>query len=435
VPGFREPFTLADRQSILDNVPQLLSPAAQLLAETKNKRPQVTIRFIGDSMKLVRTALALWMLIPLSVPALADFKYTDTSQITGGALAGMANFAAKFSKDSRAAMQPVATTHYVKGNRLRTDNSDGTVQIIDLDGRRMISIDNQKKTYSVVTFDEMKAAMEKAMQNASDPPPAKKPDAPAQNTQVQVTPKVTVLPGTGTRVILGQNTTETKIKLDMEVQSQNNGQASPTTPPSTSDPAGAPTSVTFYMTMDTYVAPTVPGYQEFGEFYKKMAKEVNWVPPTNIHIDPRMTQGMSEMQKNSASLKGLPLLSYITMGVPTPPNSNQNSAQTSSNSSSNSNSSSSSSSSSVPTSSSDAVVKGLGSLFGKKKQQQDNSQSATPAPPPNPNADPNALMEMTTQVTSFSDSSLDGSLFDIPASYTQVQQSPDQIFNRPAPRH
>jgi hypothetical protein len=386
-------------------------------------------------LKLVRTALALLLLMPLSVPALADFKYTDTSQITGGALAGMANFAAKFSKDSRAAMQPVATTHYVKGNRLRTDNSDGTVQIIDLDGRRMISIDNQKKTYSVVTFDEMKAAMEKAMQNASDPPPAKKPDAPAQNPQVQVTPKVTVLPGTGTRVILGQNTTETKIKLDMEVQSQNNGQASPTTPPSTSDPAGAPTSVTFYMTMDTYVAPTVPGYQEFGEFYKKMAKEVNWVPPTNIHIDPRMTQGMSEMQKNSASLKGLPLLSYITMGVPTPPNSNQNSAQTSSNSSSNSNSSSSSSSSSVPTSSSDAVVKGLGSLFGKKKQQQDNSQSATPAPPPNPNADPNALMEMTTQVTSFSDSSLDGSLFDIPASYTQVQQSPDQIFNRPAPRH
>jgi hypothetical protein len=382
-------------------------------------------------MKFIRTVIAILLIAPLSVPALADFKYTDTSQITGGALMGMANFAAKFSKDSRAAMQPTTTTHYIKANRMRTESSDGTVQIIDLDGRRIISIDNLKKTYSVMTFDEMKAAMEKAQQDAQQKmKDAQKTDPQAQNAQLQVTPKITVLPGSGTRVLLGQNTTETKIKMDMNMQATGNGQPG-AQPASTS---GQPNNVTMTMTMDMFVAPTVPGYQEVGEFYKKMAKEVNWVPPSNIHIDPRMNQGMTELQKNSDALKGLPLLSYISMGVPTPPNGDQSTAQNSQNNSRNNSNSSSSSDSSVPTSGSDAVVKGLGSLFGKKKQQQNNAAQSPNAPPPNPNPDPNALMEMTTYVTSFSDSALDATLFDIPAGYAQVQQNPDQMFNRPAPR-
>lgn len=390
-------------------------------------------------MKVIRSMLSILLLIPLCVPARADFKYTDTSQITGGALMGMASFAAKFSKDSRQAFQPVTTTHSVKGNHLRTDNSDGSVQIIDLDGRRVIAIDNLKKTYSVATFEEIKAALEKARQNLQQntqqqpqPQGGKK-----QDTQVTVTPKFTVLPGSGSRVILGQNTTETKIKMDMEMQTQNTGQTPISAPATGSAPPNGPNSVTFTMTTDMFVAPSVAGYQEIAEFYKRMAREVNWVPPANLHVDPRMTQGMEEMQKNSAALTGLPLLSYVSMGMPVSPDGAPDSSQNSSSVPPRSNSSSSNSSDSVPTNSSDAVVKGLGSLFGKKKQQQqDNSssQAATPAPPPNPNSDPNALMEMTMQVTSFSDSSLDASVFEIPAGYTRVQENPDQILGHTAPR-
>lgn len=378
-------------------------------------------------MNSVRKSLSILLLLPLvSTPAFADFKYTDTSQITGGALMGMASFAAKFSKDSRAAMQPITTTHYIKGNKMRTDGSDGSIQIIDLDGRRIISIDNQKRTYSVSTFEEIKAAMEKARQDAAakaQQNPGK--DGKPQDAQLQVTPKITVLPGSGSRTILGQDTKETKVKMDMEMQAQNNGQAPPPKP-------GEPNSITFTMTMDTFVAPSVSGYQEIGEFYKKMAKEVNWVPPSNIHVDPRMTQGMSELQKNSDALKGLPMLSYITMGIPPQPGSNPNGTQNTSNPSSSDNSKSTDSGSSVPTSGSDAVVKGLGSLFNKrKKQQDDNAKAGTPAPPPNPNPDPNALMEMTTQVSSFSDSPLDASLFDIPAGFTQVQADANQMLLAP----
>ena len=381
-------------------------------------------------MNSVRKSLSILLLLPLvSSPALADFKYTDTSQITGGALMGMASFAAKFSKDSRAAMQPITTTHYIKGNRMRTDGSDGSIQIIDLDGRRIISIDNQKRTYSVATFEEIKAAMEKARQDAEAKAQQNAgKNEKAQDAQLQVTPKITVLPGSGTRTILGQDTKETKVKMDMEMQAQNNGEAPPPKP-------GEPNSVTFTMTMDTFVAPNVSGYQEVGEFYKKMAKEVNWVPPSNIHVDPRMTQGMSELQKNSDALKGLPMLSYISMGIPPQPGTDPNTSQASSNTSSNDSSKSTDSGNSIPTSGSDAVVKSLGSLFGnkkKKQQQDDNAKAGTPAPPANPNPDPNALMEMTTQVSSFSDSPLDASLFEIPAGYAQVQADPDQMLLTPA---
>jgi hypothetical protein len=383
-------------------------------------------------MNLVRKSMSILLVLPMiATPALADFKYTDTSQITGGALMGMANFAAKFSKDSRAAMQPITTTHYIKGNKMRTDGSDGSIQIIDLDGRRVISIDNEKKTYSIATFDQIKAAMEKAQADAAAK--AKQtPEKPAQGQeaqQLQVTPKITVLPGAGSRTILGQDTKETKIKMDMEMQAQDkNGQPAQAAQP------GQPNSVTISMTMDTFVAPSVSGYREIGEFYKKMATEVNWVPPSNIHVDPRMSQGMSELAKNSDALKGLPMLSYTTMSIPPQPGmTSSGSQQTASNNSSGDNSRSTDSGSSTPTSPSDAMVKGLGSLFNKrKKNQDDNAKAGTPAPPPNPNPDPNALMEMTTQVSSFSDSPLDASLFDIPAGFTQVQGDPNQMLLAPA---
>ena len=71
------------------------------------------------------------------------------------------------------------------------------------------------------------------------------------------------------------------------------------------------------MNVDTSVAPGVTGYQEFAQFYRRMAQEVNWMtlPAMNVQIDPRVAQGMSELQKNSDALKGFPLLSYVSMTI------------------------------------------------------------------------------------------------------------------------
>jgi hypothetical protein len=128
-------------------------------------------------------------------------------------------------------------------------------------------------------------------------------------------------------------------------------------------------------------------------------------------------------------MKGFPLLSYVSMTMVAtqdgkPVTMSQNGA-------SNQQPSNPPPQSAPPpdNSPSGLMVKGLGGLFGKKKDNSSTPPANQPgAPPPNPNADPNALMEMTTQVTSFSVSSLDGSLFDIPAGYMLVDEDPMAVF-------
>ncbi len=333
-------------------------------------------------MKPIQTTLAVVLLVQsLALSARADFQYTETSQVTGGALVGMMKFAGVFArgdakKQEQQAMQPTSTTHYVKGGHLRIDNADGTSQIIDLEGKRVISINNTNKTYAVATFDQIRDAMQKAMQNVQtqqDTQPKQNPEA--QNPQLNITPTVKVTPGTGNRVILGQSTNETKFEMDITMQATGTGPNAP--------PPGQPNSVTMTTNMDTFVAPSVSGYGEFAEFYRRMAKEVNWMTlPPNIHVaDPRVSQSMAELQQNSGALKGLPMLSYVNMGMmpvggangsesatsavqtqPAPPP-----TQTTSNSSGDS----------IPTSPSAALAKGLGGLFNKRKAQQQQNSGST----------------------------------------------------------
>jgi hypothetical protein len=392
-------------------------------------------------MKTIRALLAVLFLLATTAPARADFRYTETSQMTGGSLLKIMKFASVFArgdtkKQEKQMLEPTATTHYVKGGRLRTDNADGTVQIIDLEGQRVIAIDTNKKTYGVATFEQIRAAMQPAQQQVQ----AQLQQNPEQQQQVQdaqikLTPTIHVTPGTSNRVILDQPTNETKVEMDMAMQVTATGPDAP--------PPGQPNSATATMEMnvDSFVAPSVTGYLEFAKFYRRMAQEVDWMKlpaMTNIQIaDPRVSQGMAELQKNSDAMKGFPMLSYVTMtmvaigpdGKPITADS-QGGAQNQQASNPPPTQSSNSSDGGFPTSPSAAALKGLGGLFGKKKQQdKDNSSSnQASAPSANPNSDPNALMEMTTQVTTFSDSSLDGGLFDIPAGYMQMQEDPMAVF-------
>jgi hypothetical protein len=396
-------------------------------------------------MKPVRANLAVLLLIAsFALPARADFKYTETSQVTGGALVSMMKVAGIFArgdakKQEQQAMQPTSTTHYVKGSKLRTDNADGTSQVIDLANKRVISIDNTNKTYGVATFDQIHDAMVQAMQNAQQRQQAQLAQHPElQNAQLNITPAIKVTPGTGNRVILGQSTNETKVEMDMTMQA--------TGAAANARPSGQPNSATMTTNMDTFVAPSVTGYQEFAQFYRHMAEDVSWMQlPSSIHVtDPRVSQSMAELQQNSEALKGFPMLSYVSMGMASvgQTNGSQTAVQNQSPAppSQTNSSSSNSSRDDFPTSPSAVVTKGLGSLFGKKKQSQEQSSQSgkstdqgnasgdTAAPPQNSSSNPNDLIEVTTQVTQFSDSSLDGSLFDTPAGYKQIQVDPAVIM-------
>jgi hypothetical protein len=395
-------------------------------------------------MKPVRVTLATLLLFLCFAPrARADFQYTETSQVTGGTLVKMMKSLSFFAKkQTQEALKPTISTHSVKGSRLRMDETDGTSEIIDLDGRRIIGIDNNKKTYSIITFDQMQAAMQQAMQNlqqAQAQQPAPQQDATPQNVQLTVTPTFKVTPGTGNRVILSQPTNETKIEMDLAMQGTATGDAAP--------PPGQPNSATvsYTMNMDTYVAPNVSGYMEFAEFYRRMATQANWIKlPADVHVtDPRVAQGLSTLKQNSDALKGFPLLSYTNMtltatnadGTPLTAQNDQSSTSNSSQSSapnSSNNKPTNTSSNTTIDSPSAALTKGLGSLFNKRKQDKEKNASSAdasqPAAAPNTEASDNDLIEITTQVTKFSDSSLDGSLFDIPSGFTLVPADPAMPF-------
>src|SRR5260370_3291507 len=119
------------------------------------------------------------------VPAclLADFSYEESTKITGGMMAGVMKFAGAFSKQAR---EPIQSTVAIKGNRMVHLSKD-RASVIDLDNETMTEINFPKKTYSVVTFAEMKQAMEDAMQRMKNAPqqPQQQQHAQKQQTDVQ----------------------------------------------------------------------------------------------------------------------------------------------------------------------------------------------------------------------------------------------------------
>src|SRR5689334_2686563 len=112
--------------------------------------------------RAIAGALVAALIFSASTPCFADFQYTETSKITGGSMAGAMKFVGVFSKDAKQATQGTTSTISLKGNKLRREDSLGMIEIIDLDARKITRIDTKKKTYSQMTFDEMRAQMEEA---------------------------------------------------------------------------------------------------------------------------------------------------------------------------------------------------------------------------------------------------------------------------------
>lgn len=338
----------------------------------------------------------------------ADFKYTQTSQITGGAMAGMMKGMGVFSKSMREATKPMESTTYVKGNHLRRDNADGSYQIIDLDGQRMIEVDPKHQTYSATTFQQMREAMEKMQQRMND---EMRRQAHEKGTDVTMTPKIEVNPTGKTQSILGQDAQEVKMKVGMQMQATNAQQGAQ--------------SAMFSMDMDSWMAPSITGYHEVSDFYRKMASEIGWSPNASFGADPRMMKSMVELYKSGKIPTGLPLLTTVNMlaeGQPGAQGAAQQQPVQPHQQSSNS--------PSDITNPSAAAAKAIGGMLGgfghrHKKKQEDEQQNAST---PQTVAPANSLLTMTTRVTSYSTDPMDSSLFQIPAGFTQVQSSTDRML-------
>ena len=71
---------------------------------------------------------------------------------------------------------------------------------------------------------------------------------------------------------------------------------------------------------DMWIAPSIPGYQEVRDFYRRMAEKIDWTPSGNMFMaNPGVSQGMAGMTKEMAKLDGVPVLQVTTMGAPGQP--------------------------------------------------------------------------------------------------------------------
>jgi hypothetical protein len=375
----------------------------------------------------IRKSLVLGLCLALPSSSFADFRYDETTKITGGSLVSMAKFAGAFSKQAHQITDPTNSTILVKGNRMAHINQDST-EIIDLDQETITKIDPLKKQYSVVTFQEMKAAMEEAMRKAqAQPKQAPPPQATSTTPPPEMKFKVTVTNTGATKQVAGLSASESILKMSMEAKDQQSGQTG-----------------NMAITNDMWMAPEIPGYDEVRDFNRRMAVKMGTVfggaMPSSMSsqmlaTQPGMFSGMADMAKEMSKLKGVPVSQIMRMGTtadgsplpaaseaPLPPSNGPTTGSVAGQAGASATDSAANSATSNATSHMGLSGINLGG-FGFHKKKPDPATQPAPANGATPNgAPPNAavLMESSIEMTRFSSASLDTTLFDVPAGYSKV---------------
>lgn len=355
---------------------------------------------------LGHTALAVLAAVVMP-SAFADFTYTETTQITGGSLVAMMKMAGAVSKQARQAAEPIVSTVMIKGNRMIRINPQHT-EIVDLDRETITDIDHAKRQYTVMTFAQMKQQMDAAMQKAKE---KQKSDDSAANTDVKF--RVNVRNTGATKDVSGLNASEAILTMAVDATDKASGQT------------GA-----LAITNDMWLAPDIPGYEEARDFYKRYATKLGVVfsggiTQSMLAMQPGAGQGLADMVKEMSKLKGIPVLQVMRMGTtangaPLPAASEAPLPAPSA-------SPAMPSASEIAQESATSAIAGklgLGGFSGFGRKKKADTPAAAPASDPAQGTAPPAaavLIESNTEMTSFSQASVDASKFDVPAGYKQVE--------------
>jgi hypothetical protein len=343
-------------------------------------------------MKSTMTAALALALLPAA--AMADFSYQEKSQVTGGALLKMTRFVPGAGK----LQEPMYTQVYFQKNR-SARVMDREVDIIDLDKEQMIHIDLEKKTYSVITFEEFRKAMaamaeRMAKQMGSNPQPV-------------ADIRFSVKDGGESKVIQGMPAKLMKLHLEMDIKDQKSGQ-----------------TFTNSIDIDEWRTPQVPGHEQVNAFYRAYAERVGMRPETIRTMQLAMGQagmaeGMARMAKEAAKLEGVTLVQVtrmtgLGMGLPEidmPSAGEMGGAAAES-----------------------AVggalgrlgrIGGLGGFGRRRKQEEAPAPKQTEGPK---KGEPSVLLEMTSENSNFSTAAVDASKFAIPAGFKEVEHEMKKIL-------
>jgi hypothetical protein len=412
------------------------------------------------------------MILSISQVGFADASYQSTSQITGGTMVDQLKSVSFLSKSMNNLFAPTNSLTMVHGNQKAVVNKDST-EITDLDKGTITHIDTVKKTYSVVTFVQMRQAMANApkqLQQAQarvQAAQAKQPEAPPSNlkTTFEVSAKNTGV----TKVVNGITAQEQLVTMQMHVTDA-------------SAPPDQVNTITYVLTTDAWIAPDPPEITEIQDFDMRMGKKMmegvdmsaftSTFTSTRANANAGMAQlfgskpgsaeAMEQMGKEMAKLKGTHVMDVTRMGgsaigpgmapatatntaaatpanTATPPGTTPVTAPPSSDGSVAGQAANDSATQTAAAGSSKLGV--LGSAFSRSALGSFHKKKPTPPPADATTGTPDAagtqpgasaaLMEMTVQKSNFSQEAVPPSVFQVPVGFTQVPSAYDKMGQQP----
>jgi hypothetical protein len=399
----------------------------------------------------------------------ADSSYEHTSQMTGGQLVDALKNFALISKQMKQMTAPMSEITMVHGNQKAIVSKDYT-EIWDLDKEVIIHIDNTKRTYSVMTFADMrKMIQEMPAKMAEMQQKLKEEQEKAQKQQQGQAPAIPPnLQFNFTVDVKDTGLTKTIEKYDAKQQIM-------TMKMTVTDTNNPGTNIIYSFTDEIWTTPELPAeMKEVQDFDKRfgekmmqgmdvkdlMASMANMRNGSQMGMmqmfgsKPGAADSFAQMQKEQAKIKGTRLLEITRMGgsgtgiqpqpgtpasgAPAPSGSTvagQVATDTAKNTASTTAGDAAGRVGGIPGAALGSAVSGaLGGIFAHKK--------AKPAtPPPAPAADPNAtpaapaptdvtLMEMTAKTHDFSTESVPSSVFQIPSGFKQVESQMQQMMDK-----
>jgi len=339
-------------------------------------------------------------LLLLCMPALfADFSYEQRSQMTGGAMASMMKMAGAFNKKLR---EPMSTWTHVKGNKIAHVTGTSTM-IYDIDAETMTQIDHEKRTYSVVTFTQMREAF------ASMGSEMKR-EAPQVDTQIQVDVKET-----GRKKQLAGTTANEVLMSFIYSAKDRKGQ-----------------SAEMETQASSWMATNVAGWKEYSEASKRLGlKMANAMGAGNspfgagggMGMQPGMGESWSVLAAKMSKMDGVPLMQIVRMGPKgqLPPSTTMGDPKPAA-----------SAQEADSPKASDVLAGALGGRlggFGRKRKDADKEQMPQKQGEP-ANAEGGMLMEMTTETLAMSSATVDAAKVSVPSGYQQVESDMLKALNR-----
>jgi len=357
-------------------------------------------------MKLVFACFAVAVM-----PLAADFQYTSRTEITGGSMKQMMSMIGRFSKG---AMDPTVTTNYIKGGKMAM-KGDKSNMVIDADAGTITNIDMDRKEYSVITFEEMMEAMKKVSAQMQTTPKSKEGEVKA-TMRVDVKEKGAgkTIQGVATKNVLFVVHTDTVVK---------------------DEKSGKEATITASIDNDMHLG-KIPGSEAFQEYSRKIAGRytMQQMPMQAMMQGGIDMNGMREAAKKMAEYDGIPMFSLVRitnsampgMGA-TPPPQQSNPGRTAGDVARDNTNAEANNASNEAT---NAVANSLGRFGGLVRRNKPNVEVAKKqesAPPPAPaqsapaSSASGALLEVTSEVTSFSSAPIDAGVFQVPAGFKHVE--------------